>query len=76
MNNFELNNLLGNAKTLISDGATGTNLIARGLGRGETAEHWVLNKPQEIVKLHHDFIAAGSDIILTSTFGEIGKSVV
>lgn len=69
MNNLELNKLLGEENILVSDGATGTNLIARGLGRGETAEHWVLNKPQEILKLHQDFIAAGSDIILTSTFG-------
>jgi 5-methyltetrahydrofolate--homocysteine methyltransferase len=61
--------LLEEKKILISDGATGTNLIARGLPRGKTAEEWVLENPDEIIKLHKDFIAAGADIILTSTFG-------
>lgn len=58
-----------NNRYLISDGATGTNLIARGLPRGKTAEEWVLENPQEILTLHRDFINAGSNIILTSTFG-------
>lgn len=54
---------------LVSDGATGTNLQQRGLARGVPSERWVLENPDEIVKLHGDFIAAGSDLILTSTFG-------
>lgn len=54
---------------LVSDGATGTNLIARGLPRGKTAEEWVIEKPDAILKLHEDFINTGSNIILTSTFG-------
>lgn len=58
---------------LISDGATGTNLFDRGLSRGKTPEHWVLEQPEQILQLHRDFLAAGSDIILTSTFG--GSSV-
>lgn len=61
--------LLETKIVLVSDGATGTNLIARGLPRGMTAEEWVLENPAEITRLHRDFIAAGSDIILTSTFG-------
>ena len=54
---------------LVSDGATGTNLQARGLTRGTPSEVWVLENPEEILRLHRDFVAAGSDIILTSTFG-------
>jgi len=54
---------------LVSDGATGTNLQARGLAKGMSAERWVLDNPEQIVKLHRDFIEAGSDIILTCTFG-------
>ena len=53
----------------VADGATGTNLIARGLPNGVTAESWVLEQPEQIIQLHKDFISAGSDIILTSTFG-------
>jgi 5-methyltetrahydrofolate--homocysteine methyltransferase len=53
---------------LVADGATGTNLIARGLPSGVTAETWVIEQPDKIINLHKDFINAGADIILTSTF--------
>ena len=33
------------------------------------SESWVLNRPAEIVRLHEDFLRAGSQIILTCTFG-------
>jgi len=61
--------LMEEKKILVSDGATGTNLIQRGLPRGVPAEKWVLEKPDEIMRLHKDFLDAGSDIILTCTFG-------
>lgn len=54
---------------LISDGATGTNLQQRGLPDGRSGEWWVLENPVEIVRLAADFVTAGSDIILTCTFG-------
>lgn len=54
---------------LVADGATGTNLQQRGLDRGIPSERWVLENPEQILRLHRDFVAAGSDIILTSTFG-------
>ena len=54
---------------LVSDGATGTNLQKRGLPSGVTAEQWVSEKPNQIERLYQDFIQAGSDIILTCTFG-------
>jgi len=54
---------------LISDGATGTNLQARGLPVGQPSDVWVLENPQEVIRLHRDFIAAGSNLILTNTFG-------
>ena len=56
-------------EVLVSDGATGTNLQQRGLARGVPSERWVLDNPEQIVRLHCDFIEAGSDIILTSSFG-------
>jgi 5-methyltetrahydrofolate--homocysteine methyltransferase len=55
-------------KTLVLDGATGTNLQARGLDKGKSGEAWVLEKPEQIIALHHEFITAGSNIILTCTF--------
>lgn len=64
---------------LVSDGATGTNLQMRGLERGKPGEAWVMERPEEIVRLHRDFIQAGSDIILTCTFGatslRLGKEI-
>ena len=60
--------ILKNHQPLIADGATGTNLIARGLPSGVTAEEWVLERPELILQLHEDFIAAGAEIILTCTF--------
>lgn len=56
-------------EVLVADGATGTNLQQRGLERGASPEIWVLERPQEIVRLHRDFLAVGADIILTATFG-------
>ncbi|MDO9546731.1 MAG: homocysteine S-methyltransferase family protein [Pelolinea sp.] len=69
MNSKEFSNLLLKNKFLVSDGATGSNLIQRGLERGSSAEHWVLEHPEKIKQLHMDFIDAGAEIILTSTFG-------
>jgi len=69
MNNQQFEIFLSKHNVVFSDGATGTNLIARGLPRGITAEHWVLENPDAILQLHQDFIESGSDIILTSTFG-------
>ncbi|MDK2980025.1 MAG: 5-methyltetrahydrofolate--homocysteine methyltransferase [Chloroflexota bacterium] len=61
--------VLDEKRYLISDGATGTNLMQRGLPQGTAAEDWVLSNPDGILGLHHDFLEAGSDIILTCTFG-------
>lgn len=57
------------ASVLIADGATGTSLQARGLPPGTAPETWVIDRSREIVELHRSFVDAGSDIILTCTFG-------
>lgn len=69
MNKSALDAFISENEVVISDGATGTNLIARGLPNGVTAEHWVLENPDAIMQLHRDFVESGSQIILTSTFG-------
>jgi 5-methyltetrahydrofolate--homocysteine methyltransferase len=69
MKKLEFHTFLESQEIIISDGATGTNLIARGLPRGKTAEQWLLEEPDKIQHLHEDFINSGSNIILTSTFG-------
>ncbi|MEE9322155.1 MAG: betaine--homocysteine S-methyltransferase [Granulosicoccus sp.] len=54
---------------LLADGATGTNLFAAGLQTGDAPELWNIDHPDRIEKLYRDFIDAGSDIILTNSFG-------
>lgn len=54
---------------LIADGATATNYQQMGLGLGVPPEEWVLDEPQQVLELHRAFVEAGSDIILTSSFG-------
>jgi 5-methyltetrahydrofolate--homocysteine methyltransferase len=60
---------LAEGKPLVADGATGTNLQRRGLPAGMSPDEWVFEQPEQVVKLHLDFIQAGSQIILTDTFG-------
>jgi 5-methyltetrahydrofolate--homocysteine methyltransferase len=60
---------LAAGETLVADGATGTNLQAMGLGLGVPPEEWVMDEPEKILALHRAFVDAGSDIILTCTFG-------
>jgi len=54
---------------LLADGATGSNLFARGLQTGDAPELWNAAHPQRIALQYQAFIDAGSDIILTNTFG-------
>ncbi len=54
---------------LVSDGATGTSYQRMGLGLGLPPEEWVLDAPERVLDLHRAFIEAGSDIILTDSFG-------
>jgi 5-methyltetrahydrofolate--homocysteine methyltransferase len=60
---------LASGEVLIADGATGTMLQTAGLPAGTPGEAWVLERPEEIKKLHRAYTEAGSQIILTATFG-------
>jgi len=64
-----LQSLLAEGRPLLADGATGTNLFAMGLVSGETPERWNSEHPDRIRTLHQSFVDAGSDIILTNSFG-------
>ncbi len=64
-----LSQLLAEKGVLLADGATGTNLFAMGLESGDAPEFWNADHPDRITKLHQDFVDAGSDIILTNSFG-------
>jgi 5-methyltetrahydrofolate--homocysteine methyltransferase len=56
-------------KTLIADGAMGTNLQPLGLPKGTPGEVFLLQKPEAVLSVQRAFIEAGADILLTCTFG-------
>ena len=53
----------------VADGATGSNLFQRGLESGDPPDLWCIDNPEEILNLHMRFLRAGSDLILTNSFG-------
>jgi methionine synthase I (cobalamin-dependent) len=64
-----LQEMLAERPYLLADGATGTNLFAMGLMSGEAPELWNFEHPERVETLHRGWVDAGSDIILTNTFG-------
>jgi 5-methyltetrahydrofolate--homocysteine methyltransferase len=60
---------LRRGEVLLADGATGTMLQRQGLEPGQSPEVWVLEHPDRIRELHEGYLDAGSDLILTCTFG-------
>lgn len=56
-------------ETLITDGAMGTLLMAKGLEPGSPPEEWNAVHPQWVADVHRAYVAAGSQIVLTNTFG-------
>lgn len=65
--NTLLEELLARAP-LITDGALGTQLQARGLETGECPDAWNLSHPDRVEEVARAYVEAGSDIILTNTF--------
>lgn len=65
----KLENLLEKNGVLLADGATGTTLFDMGLVSGDAPELWNVDEPDKIRAMHRGFVEAGSDIILTNTFG-------
>ena len=60
---------LNGGEILVADGATGSNLQKMGLKPGKPPEDLIIDDPDTILKLASSFAEAGSDIILTCTFG-------
>jgi methionine synthase I (cobalamin-dependent) len=53
---------------LISDGAWGTQLQARGLDPGAAPDTWNLTHPELVEEVARAYVEAGSQVILTNTF--------
>ena len=60
---------LAESNILIADGATGTMLQKAGLPVGTAPERWNLENQDAVRNHYQTYIEAGSDIILTNTFG-------
>ena len=51
------------------DGAMGTQLIARGIEAGVCSDYLNIESPDIIFEIHQAYFRAGSDAVLTNTFG-------
>ncbi|MFQ3550353.1 MAG: homocysteine S-methyltransferase family protein, partial [Armatimonadota bacterium] len=60
---------LADGEILISDGAMGTFLQAKGLQPGECPEAWCVSRPEDVKSIAEAYINAGSDMVETNSFG-------
>jgi 5-methyltetrahydrofolate--homocysteine methyltransferase len=56
-------------RPLLGDGAMGTQLMLAGLEQGNCGEAWNLAHPERVLAIQRRYAEAGSDCILTNTFG-------
>jgi 5-methyltetrahydrofolate--homocysteine methyltransferase len=54
---------------ILFDGGTGTEYQKRGLPVGAAPEEWIFANPDAVKDVHRAYVAAGSDVIETCTFG-------
>lgn len=67
MTNKEFKQLI-QKKIVLLDGATGSNLLKRGMPAGVCPEQWILEHPEVLKGLQQEFVQAGSDIVYAPTF--------
>lgn len=56
-------------RPLLGDGAMGTQLMIAGLEQGNCGEEWNLTHPERVLAIQRRYAEAGSECILTNTFG-------
>ncbi len=56
-------------RPLLGDGAMGTQLMFAGLEQGGCGEAWNISHPEKVLAIQRRYAEAGSDCILTNTFG-------
>lgn len=64
-----LEEMLASHEYLLADGAMGTMLMSLGLGQGSAPERWNVSNPDQVQSVHQVYVEAGSNIILTNSFG-------
>ncbi|MFZ0435099.1 MAG: bifunctional homocysteine S-methyltransferase/methylenetetrahydrofolate reductase [Chthoniobacterales bacterium] len=58
-----------NKGVLCGDGAMGTLLAERGIPSGSCFEELCLERPELILEIHREYLAAGASVITTNSFG-------
>lgn len=58
-----------NRRALLGDGAMGTQLQQLGLTPGACGELWNVEHAGRVAQVHRAYLAAGSDLLTTNTFG-------
>jgi methionine synthase I (cobalamin-dependent) len=61
--------LMDSGAPVLADGAMGTMLFAEGLQFGDPPEVWNLTHPDVVRRIHRGYLDAGSQILMTNTFG-------
>jgi 5-methyltetrahydrofolate--homocysteine methyltransferase len=61
--------LAARERPLLGDGAMGTQLMLAGLEQGNCGEAWNLTHPERVLGIQRRYVEAGSDCLLTNTFG-------
>lgn len=56
-------------RTLLGDGAMGTQLQLAGLEPGGCGEAWNVDQPERVLDIQRRYVEAGSDCLITNTFG-------
>lgn len=64
-----MKNLFENQQAVLADGAMGTSLFEAGLQFGDPPDLWNILHPDRVRAIQRRYIEAGSQIILTNTFG-------
>ncbi|MGB0714576.1 MAG: homocysteine S-methyltransferase family protein [Phycisphaerae bacterium] len=55
-------------KTLLADGAMGTELAEQGVAVGGIGDEFCLSHPEKVSAVHRAYVEASADILLTNTF--------
>ena len=59
---------LHSGRVMLMDGAMGTELQRAGIQEGQCPELWSLTHPEQVRAIHHAYVDAGADCLLTNTF--------
>lgn len=65
----KLIDMLKTGRVLVSDGAWGTMLIAKGMRPGECPELWNVERAEDVFDIAKGYADAGADMVETNTFG-------